>query len=53
VIAAGEQRSWAVPAGCYDIQAVAEDNGTFCGHASYGVDIADGTTHVHEYTGCP
>jgi hypothetical protein len=52
-IAPGEQRSWAVTAGCYDIQAVAEVDGWFCGHARYGADIPDGTTHVFEFHGCP
>ena len=52
-IAPGEQRSWSVVAGCFDIQAVAETDGQFCGHSEYGVDIAEGATHVLEYTGCP
>jgi hypothetical protein len=51
-IAPGEERSWAVTAGCYDVQAVAEVDGWYCGHTEYGVDIADGTTHVLQFTDC-
>jgi len=49
----GEERSWSVTAGCFDVQAVAPDDGGFCGNAEYGVDIAAGTTHVLAYDGCP
>jgi hypothetical protein len=49
----GDQRSWSVAAGCFDIQAVAQSDAGFCGRAEYGVDIAEGTTHVLDYTGCP
>jgi len=49
----GEQRSWPVAAGCWDVQAVAPDDGGFCGNAEYGMDIAAGTTHVLAYDGCP
>ncbi len=51
-IGPGEERSWAVTAGCFDVQAVAEVDGWFCGQAEYGVDVLAGTTHVFEFTDC-
>jgi len=52
-IAPGEGRAWAVTAGCWDIAAEAPSGDQFCGHAEYDVDVAEGTTHVLEFQGCP
>lgn len=52
-IAPGERRAWPVTAGCWDISAEGISNGQFCGTQEYGVDIAEGTTHVLEFHGCP
>jgi hypothetical protein len=51
-IAPGDERSWAVTPGCYDIQAVAEVDGWYCGHATYGREVVENTTEVLVFTDC-